>query len=82
MLHPDTLTPGKAAGYPGGFAYYVVGRGGVLGDVDASVVVSAFAFFLRFSKNANCLAETTSIFIRAVCEIQISIIKNNKNIIC
>ena len=45
MLHPDTLTPGKAAGYPGGFAYYVVGRGGVLGDVDASVVVSAFAFF-------------------------------------
>ena len=45
MLHPDTLNPGKAAGYPGGFSYYVVGRGGVLGDVDASVVVSAFAFF-------------------------------------
>lgn len=45
MLHPDTLSPGKAAGYPGGFSYYVVGRGGVLGDVDASVVVSAFAFF-------------------------------------
>ena len=45
MLHPDTLNPGKAAGYPGGFAYYVAGRGGVLGDVDASVVISAFAFF-------------------------------------
>ena len=45
MLHPDVLGPGKDAGYPGGFAYYVVGRGGVLGDVDASVVVSAFGFF-------------------------------------
>ncbi len=45
MLHPDTLTPGKQAGYPGGFSYYVVGRGGVLGDVDASVVISGFAFF-------------------------------------
>ena len=45
MLHPETLTPGKQAGYPGGFSYYVVGRGGVLGDVDASVVISGFAFF-------------------------------------
>lgn len=45
MLHPDTLQPGKDAGYPGGFSYYVVGRGGVLGDVDASVVISAFGFF-------------------------------------
>ncbi len=45
MLHPDVLGLGKDAGYPGGFAYYVVGRGGVLGDVDASVVVSAFGFF-------------------------------------
>lgn len=45
MLHPETLQPGKDAGYPGGFAYYVVGRGGVLGDVDASVVISAFGFF-------------------------------------
>ncbi|MGA0879292.1 MAG: SCO6745 family protein [Ilumatobacteraceae bacterium] len=45
MLHPDTLQPGKDAGYPGGFSYYVVGRGGVLGDVDAAVVVSAFGFF-------------------------------------
>jgi len=45
MLHPDVLGPGKEAGYPGGFAYYVVGRGGVLGDVDAEVVVSAFGFF-------------------------------------
>lgn len=45
MLHPDVLGPGKDAGYPGGFSYYVVGRGGVLGDVDADVVVSAFGFF-------------------------------------
>jgi len=45
MLDPEVLGPGKDAGYPGGFSYYVVGRGGVLGDVDASVVVSAFGFF-------------------------------------
>lgn len=45
MLHPEVLGPGKDAGYPGGFSYYVVGRGGVLGDVDADVVVSAFGFF-------------------------------------
>jgi hypothetical protein len=45
MLHPEVLQPGKDAGYPGGFSYYVVGRGGVLGDVDANVVVSAFGFF-------------------------------------
>ncbi len=45
MLHPETLGPCKAAGYPNGFAYYVAGRGGVLGDVDADVIVSAFAFF-------------------------------------
>jgi len=45
MLHPDVLQPGKDAGYPGGFSYYVVGRGGVLGDVEANVVVSAFGFF-------------------------------------
>ena len=44
MLHPEVLGPGKEAGY-GGFAYYVVGRGGVLGDVDAKVVASAFGFF-------------------------------------
>lgn len=45
MLDPAVLGPGKDAGYPGGFSYYVVGRGGVLGDVDADVVSSAFGFF-------------------------------------
>ena len=45
MLHPDTLKIGSEAGYPNGFAWYVAGRGGVLGDVDADVIVSAFAYF-------------------------------------
>lgn len=45
MLHPDVLGPCRAAGYPNGYAYYVAGRGGVLGDVDADVVTSAFGFF-------------------------------------
>lgn len=45
MLHPDTLAIGTQAGYPNGYAWYVAGRGGVLGDVDADVVAAAFAFF-------------------------------------
>jgi len=45
MLHPETLEAGKEAGYANGFAWYMAGRGGVLGDVDADVVVSSFAYF-------------------------------------
>lgn len=44
MLHPDTTARGEAIGLDlAGF--YGLGRGGVLGDVDADVVISAFAFF-------------------------------------
>ena len=45
MLHQEVLGPCREAGYPNGYAYYVTGRGGVLGDVDADVVSSAFGFF-------------------------------------
>lgn len=45
MLHAETMEAGKEAGYPNGFAYYMAGRGGVLGDVDADVVYAAFMFF-------------------------------------
>jgi hypothetical protein len=45
MLDPEVLGPCRDAGYPNGYAYYMVGRGGVLGDVDADVVSSAFGFF-------------------------------------
>jgi hypothetical protein len=45
MLDVEVLGPSKQAGYPNGYAYYVAGRGGVLGDVDADVVGSAFGFF-------------------------------------
>ena len=45
MLHRDVLGPGKRFGYPNGYAYYLAGRGGVLGDVDADVVSSAMGFF-------------------------------------
>jgi hypothetical protein len=47
MLDPETMAHGAEAGYPNGFAYYVAGRGGVLGDVDSDVVFSAFMFFER-----------------------------------
>ncbi len=45
MLDPATAEIGKAAGYSDGFSFYMAGRGGVLGDVDADVVYSAFMFF-------------------------------------
>jgi len=45
MLAPEVLAPCRDVGYPNGYAYYVTGRGGVLGDVDAGVVASAFGFF-------------------------------------
>ncbi len=45
MLDPATAEIGKAAGYSDGFSFYFAGRGGVLGDVDADVIYSAFVFF-------------------------------------
>jgi hypothetical protein len=45
MLDPATGAIGKAAGYPRGFAFYMAGRGGVLGDVDPDVIYAAFMFF-------------------------------------
>jgi len=43
-FHPDTLARGKELGLDG-FRFYVMGRGGVLGDVEAGVVHSAFGYF-------------------------------------
>jgi hypothetical protein len=45
MLHAEVIGDCKTFGYPSRYAYYFAGRGGVLGDVDADVVGSAFAFF-------------------------------------
>jgi hypothetical protein len=39
-----TLERGKELGLKG-FPFYILGRGGVLGDVDSSVVASAFGYF-------------------------------------
>ncbi|HEX5367386.1 MAG TPA: hypothetical protein VFW63_12080 [Acidimicrobiales bacterium] len=41
---PETLATGKDIGLDG-FRYYFLGRGGVLGDVEAPVVASAFGYF-------------------------------------
>lgn len=43
-FHPDTLAVGKQHDL-GGMRFYVLGRGGVLGDVEAQVVGSAFGYF-------------------------------------
>jgi hypothetical protein len=43
-FHPDTLARGKELGLDG-FRFYGLGRGGVLGDVEAGVVHSAFGYF-------------------------------------
>lgn len=43
-FHPDTLATGKELGLDG-FRWYFLGRGGVLGNVEAQVVASAYAYF-------------------------------------
>jgi hypothetical protein len=45
-FHPDTLARGKTLGLDG-FRFYMLGRGGVLGDVESDVVASAFGYFHR-----------------------------------
>jgi len=45
MLHRETLEEAGRHGYSNPFWFYFAGRGGVLGDCDADVVASAFAFF-------------------------------------
>ena len=45
MLIPETNAIGADLGFPHPFAFYTAGRGGVLGDVDADVIISAFGFF-------------------------------------
>lgn len=44
MLDGDTYKRGAGLGFAG-LDFYVAGRGGVLGDVDADVVTAAFGFF-------------------------------------
>lgn len=44
MLDPATYAAGVEAGF-GGLDFYVAGRGGALGDVDADAVIDAFALF-------------------------------------
>lgn len=41
---PETVAMGQALGLDG-FRFYFLGRGGVLGDVEAPVVASAFGYF-------------------------------------
>lgn len=45
-FQPDTLAKGKELGLDG-FRFYVLGRAGVMGDVTAGVVESAFGYFTR-----------------------------------
>ena len=43
-FHPDTVAAGKELGL-NGFTFYILGRGGVLGDVPPAVVSAAFGYF-------------------------------------
>lgn len=45
MLARPTLKKGPALGFPKGWSFYFLGRGGVLGDVVPDVVASAMIFF-------------------------------------
>jgi len=44
MFHPSTVATGRELGL-GGFVFYLLGRGGALGDVPPAVVSSAFGYF-------------------------------------
>lgn len=43
-FQPETLAKGKEHGIDG-FRFYILGRGGVLGDVESRVITSAFGYF-------------------------------------
>lgn len=45
MIARPTLKKGPALGFPKGWAFYVSGRSGVLGDVAPDVVAASFPFF-------------------------------------
>ena len=45
MASRSTFRRGAEWGWSDGLSFYVAGRGGVLGDVDAEVVAAAFGFF-------------------------------------
>lgn len=45
MLHKETMARSADNGYESPFMFYFAGRGGVLGDVDADIVCSAFGWF-------------------------------------
>ncbi len=44
-FHPDTIAHGKEALRLDGMRFYLFGRAGVLGDVEAPVVTAAFGYF-------------------------------------
>jgi len=44
-FHPDTIAHGKEELGLDGMRFYLFGRAGVLGDVEAPVITSAFAYF-------------------------------------
>lgn len=43
-FHPDTVAAGKELGL-NGFTFYILGRGGALGDVSPAIVSAAFGYF-------------------------------------
>jgi hypothetical protein len=45
MIHEDTVARGEKYGYGKRLPFYFAGRGGVLGNVDAGVVVAAFGYW-------------------------------------
>src|SRR5262245_45778102 len=45
MIDDEVTEYGKRHGYGDGLQFYFAGRGGVLGDVDASVVAAAVGFW-------------------------------------
>ena len=60
MLDPATYEHGASLGFPG-YDFYVSGRGGVLGNVDADVVSAGFVFFNPTESTSPGLASSPDV---------------------
>ena len=67
-FHPATLAKGKEHGLDG-FRFYVLGRGGVLGDVEPDVITSAFAYFHPATINKIWSSAKEKLAPRAACSL-------------
>jgi hypothetical protein len=67
MLDPVTMETATTLGYGHPFALYFLGRGGVLGNVDADVITAAFAFFDSGETVCRSLRQVRAVTLGGCC---------------